>query len=102
MAGSLDIAAVLAVSEPPLYDFLFDLVVDPECGTESIICNAWNGDEPCLFRRDELDSLALKWASEENLPWPERVALLLNLDKFPWRDDQIIFYWADCAGDPDG
>ena len=77
-----------------MYDFLFDLVVDPICvgftnGRSGCGCN-----ETFRFDRGELDSLALEWASEENLSWPERVDLLLKLDKLPWHRNAITFHWG--------
>ena len=76
-----------------MYDFLFDLVVDPKC---TGFTNAHVGCE-CTgtfrFNRNQLDSLALEWASEENMTWPDRVGLLLKLDKLPWYHDEITFHW---------
>ena len=46
------------------------------------------------FDRSELDTLALQWASEQSLPWPDRVALLVKLNKLPWADDDITFHWG--------
>ena len=89
----MEICAALAVSEPPLFDFLFDLMVDPACAgivDRSGTCRCTSNFQ---FHRSQLDSLALEWASEENLNWPDRVALLLRLDQLPWHCDQITFQW---------
>lgn len=95
MAGSLNIAAALADSRPLLFDFLFDLVIDPNCnGVPGASC-LWCGHDAFCFDRDELDSFALEWASDEDLPWPDRVALLLSLDQLPWQDERVTFYWSD-------
>lgn len=80
-----------------MYDFLFDLVVDPVC------MGFINGRGACgcvdifRFHRDEMDSLALEWASDENLTWPDRVDLLLKLDKLPWHRDEITFHWGNAG-----
>ena len=95
MAGSLDISAVLAVFEPPLYDFLFDLVVDPDCGDPLCDCCPWFQDDGFCFKQADLDACAHRWANDENLPWPDRAALLLQLDKLPWHNGEIVFYWGD-------
>lgn len=78
-----------------MYDFLFDLVVDPTCTDltgDHVGCQCTG---TFRFDRTELDSLALEWASEENLTWPDRVGLLLKLDKLPWDRDEIAFYWGE-------
>ena len=78
-----------------MYDFLFDLVVDPTCADPTgnhVGCQCTGFFR---FDRAELDSLALEWASEENLTWPDRVGLLLKLDKLPWDRDVIDFYWGE-------
>ena len=95
LAGSLDISATLAVSGPPLYDFLFDLVVDPDCDCLPFRCDAWPGDGQFRFGRADLDAHAHQWAADENLSWPDRATLLISLDNLPWRNDQIVFYWGD-------
>ena len=95
MAGSLKIAAVLADLEPPLYDFFFDLVVDPDCDDPLCDCCPWFGEDGFRFSRADLDTCAHQWASNENLPWPDRATLLLQLDNLPWHNDEIVFYWDD-------
>ena len=94
MAGSLKIAAVLAVSDPPLYDFLFDLVVDPECGDLVCDCCPWFEDGGFRFNRADLDAQAHQWAASEKLDWPQRAALFLGIYNLPWEDDEIVFYWG--------
>ena len=94
MAGSLKIAAVLAVSEPPLYDFLFDLVVDPDCGGLAAGCCSCPEDGHYHYHRAELDACAHQWAGEEQLDWSQRAALILSIYNLPWQDDEIVFYWG--------
>ena len=95
MAGSLEISATLAVSGPPLYDFFFDLVVDPDCGSLLPGCCSCPDDGRFRYDRADLDARAHQWAAAESLPWPDRAALLLSLDNLPWHNDEIIFYWGD-------
>ena len=95
MAGSLDISATLAVSGPPLYDFFFDLVVDPDCDSLLPGCCSCPDDGCFRYDRADLDAQAHEWAADENLAWPDRAALLLSLDNLPWHNDEIIFYWGD-------
>ena len=95
MAGSLEIAATLAVSEPPLYDFLFDLVVDPDCGSLLPGCCSCPDDGCHHFGHAELDARAHRWAVDERLDWPQQVALFLGIYNLPWQDDEIVFYWGD-------
>lgn len=96
MVAFLDIATVLAVAQPPLFDFLFDLLVDPDCGVVDGLCEFATGECDISFCRNELDALADAWACDENLAWPDRAALLLSLDKLPWHNDRITFYWGEC------
>ena len=98
MADSLKISAELAVSHPHLYDLLFDLVVDPNCDGSTYDACEWYENGTASFARDQLDSLALEWASEQDLPWPERVTLLLCLDKLAWKDNRISFHWTALDG----
>lgn len=95
MAGSLDISATLAVSGSPLYDFFFDLVVDPDCDSLLPGCCSCPDDGRFRYDRAELDFRAHQWAADESLPWPDRAALLLSLDNLPWHNDEIVFYWGD-------
>ncbi len=94
MAGSLKIAAVLAASEPPLYDFLFDLVVDPDCGSLAAGCCMCPEDGCFHYARVELDAHANQWAADEQLDWSQRAALILSIYNLPWQDDEIVFYWG--------
>lgn len=94
MAGSLEIAAVLAVSEPPLYDFFFDLVVDPECDDLLSACCPWFRDDGFRFSRADLDAHAHRWAANEKLDWSQRAALFLGIYNLSWQDDEIVFYWG--------
>ena len=94
MAGSLEIAAVLAVSEPPLYDFLFDLVVDPDCGGLAAGCCLCPEDGHHHYERAKLDTRAHRWAAAEQLDWSQRAALFLGIYNLPWQDDAIVFYWG--------
>ena len=94
MAGSLEIAAVMAVSEPPLYDFFFDLVVDPDCGDLLCDCCPWFEDDGFRFNRADLDAQAHRWAASEKLDWSQRAALFLGIYNLPWEDDEIVFYWG--------
>ena len=102
MAGSVEIAGVLAVSGSPLYDFLFDMVVDPECDGRPFGCSGWPEDGCHRFGRAELDARAHRWAADERLDWPQRAALFLGIYNLPWQDDEIAFYWGDGDGDEDG
>ena len=86
---------MLAVSKPPMYDFIFDLVVDPRCTSLTGSHYGCQCSGTFRFDRAELDALALEWASDENLTWPDRVGLLLNLDKLPWDQDEITFHWGE-------
>ena len=94
MAHSLEIAATLAVSEPALYDFLFDLVVDPDCGSLLPGCCSCPDDGRFRYGRAELDGRAHRWAADERLDWPQRAALFLGIYNLPWRDDELVFYWG--------
>lgn len=77
-----------------MWDFLFDLVVDPKCSGLPDIYGKCQCDGAYRFDRNQLDALALEWASEESLPWPDRVTLLLRLDNLPWDRDEIAFHWG--------
>ena len=95
MAGSLEIAATLAVNEPPLYDFLFDLVVDPDCDALPLGLCSCPDDGRYRFNHAELDARAHRWAADERLDWSQRAALFLGIYNLPWQDDEIVFYWGD-------
>ena len=97
MAGSLEIAATLAASEPPLYDFLFDLVVDPDCGGLAAGCFLCPKHDCFRYDRAELDARAHQWTSDEQLDWSQRAALFLGIYNLPWQDDEVVFYWGDGA-----
>ena len=94
LAGSLEIAATLAVSEPPLYDFLFDLVVDPDCGGVVTGCCLCPEDGLYRYHRADLDDRAHQWAADEQLDWPQRAALFLGIYNLSWQDDEVVFYWG--------
>ena len=86
---------LLAVSKPPMYDFIFDLVVDPGCTLSPESPTGCQCKWTFRFDRAQLESLALEWAGEENLTWPDRVDLLLKLEKLPWDRDEITFHWGE-------
>ena len=92
MAGSLEITAILAVSEPPLYDFLFDLVVDPDCGGLAAGCCLCPEDGRFRYDRAELDACAHQWAADEQLDWSQRAVFFLSIYNLPWQKDEIEFY----------
>lgn len=85
----------MAVSEPPLYDFFFDLVVDPPCDDLTCDCCSWFEGKGFRFSRAALDAHAHRWAASEKLDWSQRAALFLGIYNLPWEGDEIIFYWGD-------
>ena len=92
--GCLEMANELGDYEPASFDFRFDLAVDANRSGILVGPNGCQCSGELRFDRSELDTLALQWASEENLPWPDRIALLVKLNKLPWADDDITFHWG--------
>ena len=82
----MDIEETLAVAGPPEYDFMFDLVVDPDCADVKRIRE---------YRRDELERLASEWAEDEGLDAEGRDTLLRWVANLPWQDGRITFEWRD-------
>ena len=95
MAAPLDLSDFLAIAEPPLFDFLFDLLVDPDYVPWLPWRYAWPEGNRFPLERSALDEQAHEWAADEDLPWPERAQLLLQLDNLPWENDRVVFYWGD-------
>ena len=95
MSNTLDIPAALSAYRPPLCDFLFDLVVDPDCDDPLYGGCPWFRGDGFRFNRASLDAHAHQWAADENLPWSDRAGLLIQLNNLPWRNDEIVFYWGD-------
>ena len=82
----MDIEETLAVVGPPEHDFVFDLVVDPDCDDVKRIRE---------YRRDELERLASEWAEDEGLDAEGRDTLLRWVANLPWQDGRITFEWRD-------
>ncbi len=82
----MDIEETLAVVGPPDYDFLFDLVVDPDCADSERIRE---------YRRAELERLASAWADDEGLDSEGRDTLLRWVANLPWQNGRITFEWGE-------
>ena len=81
-----DSEEILTVVGPPEYDFMFDLVVDPDCADSERI-----GE----YRRAELERLASEWADDEGLSADAQDTLLQWVANLPWQDGRITFEWRD-------
>ena len=82
----MDIEETLVVVGPPEYDFLFDLVVDPDCA---------DSERSTEYRRAELERLASEWADDEGISAEGRDTLLRWVANLPWQDGRITFEWSD-------
>ena len=86
----MDIEETLAVVGPPEYDFVFDLVVDPDCA---------DSERSREYSRAELERLASAWANDEGLNTEAQHKLIQWVANLPWQDGRITFEWRDSEGE---
>lgn len=108
----LDIGVVsieyLAQPEPPMYEFMQDLQLNPMTGLREYYADIdsrdaaddldgesddiWNDGGFCEFSRNGLTKRAGGWAIRKNLTPFETTQLLDWIAKLPWRNDFLMLH----------
>lgn len=97
----LDVGVVtveyLPEPQPPVYDFLCDMLLDPYTGTdEDYEDDDWGGnwDDNGVyeFSRDGLLSRANNWANDSAINESEKNDLLSWVEALPWRNDMVSLH----------
>ncbi len=87
--------------EPPIYDFLFDLMLNPFCGRsdEADESDAWGdiwaNNALYEFSRAGLRKRANNWANGQNLGPSEKAKLRRWIRNLPWQDGQIMLHMGN-------
>ena len=86
---------------PPIYDFLYDLMLNP-CtgqGDDPWDNDTWGGswDNTGLyeFSRPVLRRRALNWANAHNLSQAEKAKLRRWIRSLPWNDEHITLHFGN-------
>ena len=85
--------------ESPVYDFLFDLMIDPLVGIASGNEGeagdwgaSWANNGLYAFSRDLLTQRASEWADQNGIDAIGRTTLLGWIAGLPWRDETIMLH----------
>lgn len=95
----LDVGVVtfeyLPAPQPPVYDFLCDLLFDPYTGIDEgydYWGGYWENNGMYEFSRDGLISRAKNWAGDRSLSQSGENDLLNWVEALPWRNDMISLH----------
>ncbi len=84
---------------PPIYDFLFDLMLDPDTGYEydpwesdDTWGGSWDNNGLYEFSRVGLRKRANNWANRKGLGQAEKAKLRRWIRNLPWQDDYIMLH----------
>ncbi len=99
---SLDVGVVqieyLSQPRPPIYDFLFDLMLDPFSGApdeDDTWGGGWDNNGWYEFSRVGLRTRASRWATSHNLEKHDRNALMKWIRNLPWQEDMVMLHLSN-------
>ena len=83
---------------PPIYDFLYDLMLSPSTGQgddpwiHDIWGGSWDNNGLYEFSRADLRRRALNWANDHNRSQAEKAKLRQWIRSLPWNDEHITLH----------
>ena len=87
---------------PPIYDFLFDLMLDPYTGLGDDLWDdddtwggSWDNNGLYEFSRVGLRKRANNWANLKDLGQAEKAKLCRWIRYLPWQDDLIMLHMGN-------
>ena len=86
---------------PPIYDFLYDLMLNPNTGMNNDFAgddtwgSSWTNNGLYEFSRIGLRRRALNWANSHNLSQAEKAQLRRWIRNLSWQDDLITLHMGN-------
>ena len=83
--------------QPPVYGFLYDLLLNPYTGVDEdddddIWGDSWTDNGVYEFERVGLTSRAINWANDHAISESEKDDLLSWVADLPWRNDMVTLH----------
>ena len=89
----------LDLSFPPIYDFLFDLMLNPYTGQgdedDDMWGGSWANNGLYEFSRVSLRRQANNWANSKNLSQADKARMRRWIRNLPWQDDLIMLHMGN-------
>ena len=88
----------LDLSSPPIYDFLFDLMLDPYTGQDDefedddVWGGSWENNGLYEFSRVGLRKRANNWANDKNLSQADKARMSRWVSSLSWQNDHIMLH----------
>ena len=77
--------------QPPVSDFLKDLVLNPNLGVDDW-GGGWEGNSFLEFHRRAMSNRARKWCTQNGIDEAGRIAIRTWIAALPWRDGYVMLH----------